>query len=109
MGYGARAGFMTLAVFWFMTTLLAYTTVRKFDFAAHRKWMLRSYAVTLATVTVRFIHEPIGLSEEIWYPMMTWACWVPNLLIAELYIQITDNQGMIMPPANWFASVRAGK
>ena len=106
MGYVARAGFMTLAVFWFFTTWRAYVTIRRVDIGAHRRWMLRSYALTLATVTVRFMHAPFGLSHEVWYPIMTWVCWVPNLLVAEFYIQITDDYGRLHRLSRWFSVLR---
>lgn len=106
MGNVAKAGFMTLAVFWFVTTWLAFVAIRRRDFSAHRRWMLRSFSITLATVTVRFVSAPFGMDEALWYPIMTWVCWVPNLLVAELYLQITDNRGKLLNTQHWFLQWR---
>ncbi|MEO1405473.1 MAG: DUF2306 domain-containing protein [Pseudomonadota bacterium] len=91
-GIIAQMGFGGLGITWFTTTWLAYTTARAKDIVSHRRWMLRSYAVTLAVVSIRpmfLIDVPFGLSTDDWYRMVTWLCWVPNLLIAETYIRIT--------------------
>jgi hypothetical protein len=95
-GWVARAGFSTLALVWFTTTWLAYRTAVRRDIAAHRRWMIRSYGITLAVVTVRFLAKPrLGMSPEEWYPLMTWLCWVPNYVAAELYVRSTDFLGRI--------------
>ena len=95
-GWIARAGFATLAVFWFTTTYFAYTTARRRDIAAHRRWMIRSYGITLAVVSVRFLAKPrFGVDPEVWYPLMTWICWVPNYVVAELYVRSTDYLGRV--------------
>ena len=55
----------------------------------HRAWMYRSYALTLAAVTLR-IYLPlagiagIGFADS--YPAISWMCWVPNLLVVEWFI-----------------------
>ncbi|MEM9668409.1 MAG: DUF2306 domain-containing protein [Pseudomonadota bacterium] len=91
-GIVAKSGFGFLGVTWFLTTWFAYTTGRARDITSHRRWMLRSYAVTLAVVSIRpmfLIDVPFGLTADDWYRLTTWLCWVPNLLIAEAYIRIT--------------------
>ncbi|MEO0730301.1 MAG: DUF2306 domain-containing protein, partial [Pseudomonadota bacterium] len=68
------------------------------DFVSHRRWMIRSFAVTLAVVSIRpmFIFAPMtGLPHEVWYPALTWLCWVPNLLIGELYLRATMFTGRL--------------
>jgi hypothetical protein len=58
----------------------------------HKKWMIRNYSLTFAAVTLR-IWLPLfmvlfGLERfELSYSIIAWLAWVPNLLIAELYIQ----------------------
>ena len=51
--------------------------------------MIRSYALTLAAVTLR-IYIPIGqlagFAYEPAYQTIAWLCWVPNLVIAEWVI-----------------------
>ncbi|MEL7303533.1 MAG: DUF2306 domain-containing protein, partial [Pseudomonadota bacterium] len=81
-GVLAQAGFSCLAIAWFTTTTMAYRTARAKQLIAHRQWMIRSFSLTLAVLAVRpIVHfaPGTGLPIEIWYPAMTWLCWVPNL------------------------------
>lgn len=97
-GVVARAGFGMLGIVWFVTTFYAYRTARAKDFVAHRVWMIRSYAITLAVVTVRpmfLFGPPAGLEAEAWYQLATWLCWVPNLAVAEIYARSTDFSGRL--------------
>ena len=62
------------------------------DFAAHERWMIRSFALTLAAVTLR-IYLPIGVTlnnGEFTFPytIIAWACWVPNLIVAEIFLTL---------------------
>ena len=94
----AQIGFSTLGVLWFTTTTIAYIHARKFDFFIHRRWMIRSYALTLAVVSVRpmFWFPPSFIDFELWYLIITWICWVPNLIIAEIYLRLTDVNGRLI-------------
>jgi len=96
-GVWAKAGFGTLVIVWFVTTLKAYITARNKDWIGHREWMIRSFMITMAVVTVRLLpsHEAEGTLVS--YAMMTWACWVPNLVLAEIYVQLTDFRGRLDP------------
>jgi uncharacterized membrane protein len=85
-------GFALLAVALLTTTGMAYTRIRRGDVAAHREWMIRSYALIFAAVTLR-IELPIliGLFGEFTpaYTTIAWLCWVPNLVWAMLYVRLT--------------------
>ncbi|MFL6197652.1 MAG: DUF2306 domain-containing protein [Thermoanaerobaculia bacterium] len=85
-GMAAHLGFASLAVAWIVTGALAYRRIRVRDVAGHRDWMLRSYALTLAGVTLR-IYLPLSLLAGVpfayAYPAISWLCWVPNLLVVE--------------------------
>ncbi len=86
-GLPTHLGFGILAVLWFFTGLQAYRKVRQGDIEAHRQWMIRNFALTLAAVTLR-IELPFMLALMHWpfrpsYITVSWLCWVPNLLIAE--------------------------
>lgn len=98
-GAMAKGGFSTLAVLWFSTTAIALRFALKRDWLQHRRWMLRSYAISLAVVTVRFIPPPFGMTKMEWYPYMTWVCWVPNVLLGEIYVQMTSHKGALVRPA----------
>lgn len=89
-GLVAQMGFGALAVVWFVTTLLAYRSIQGRDVSAHRAWMIRSYALTYAAVTLRLYipaSQAMGASFEIAYPVIAWLCWVPNLFVAEWFIR----------------------
>ncbi len=48
-------GLVGLAGSWVTTTLIAYLAVRRGNLALHRAWMIRSYIVTFAFVTLRVL------------------------------------------------------
>ena len=58
------------------------------DVQAHRLWMVRSYALTLAGVTLR-LYLPLALVG--WapygavYAALAWLCWLPNLALADRF------------------------
>lgn len=88
-GLPARVGFGLLAVLWLTATGMAYRHIRGGDQPAHRRWMIRSYALTFAAVTLR-IYVPLsqvyGIPFEPAYQTIAWLCWVPNLIVAEWLI-----------------------
>jgi len=85
----AHAGFGLLAVLWISTTGLAYRRIRNGDQPSHRRWMIRSYSLTFAAVTLRN-YLPLALVAGIpfvaAYQAIAWACWVPNLLAVEWWL-----------------------
>lgn len=89
-GLVSSVGFAALAVIWMYTGIRAFASARSGDFAAHRAWMIRNFALTLAAVTIRIgigIGFAFGLSFEVFYPVLTWLCWVPNLMVAEWIVK----------------------
>lgn len=85
-GLGSNLGFGLLALLWLFTGARAYWAIRQGDIVSHQQWMIRNFSLTLAAVTLR-IYLPLsmvfGLPFELCYPIISWLCWVPNLLIAE--------------------------
>ena len=83
-------GFAIMAVLWLTTTAMAYLKVRAGRYAEHRRWMIRSYAVTCGAITLRII-VPVGLASGLDFPtaylIAAWGCWSINLAIAELIIR----------------------
>ena len=68
---------------------------RRFD--EHRAWMIRSFALTFAAVTLRIYLPLIPLTDMPFiegYRAISFLCWVPNLVIAELYIRATAMRRM---------------
>jgi len=82
-------GFGLLAICWVASTLVGYRSIRAHDQNRHRAWMLRSYSLTLAAVTLR-VYLPASLASGIpfdqAYPIIAWMCWVPNLIVVEWWI-----------------------
>lgn len=86
----AGAGFAILAVLWFGTTLRAFLAVRGRRLAEHRRWMIRSYALTAAAITLRAILGvglAAGMAFNDVYLIAAWACWMINLAVAETIIR----------------------
>ncbi len=86
----AAWGFGLLAVTWLYTTSQGWLTARARRFDEHRAWMIRSFALTFGAVTLR-IYLPLSQVADIpfptAYPIIAWLAWVPNLMIAELYLR----------------------
>jgi len=83
-------GFGILAVTWIYVTSQAWLTARARRFDEHRRWMIRSFALTFAAVTLR-LYLPVGAMAgmdfvEI-YRLTAWISWIPNLMLAELYLR----------------------
>ncbi len=85
-GHIATAGFAALAAIWLFCTAQAWRYARRRDFISHRRWVVRSFALTLAAVTLRiYVHLVMALHLSVFaaYPAISFLCWVPNLVIAE--------------------------
>ena len=86
-GLASRLGFGCLALAWLYTGLRAYRAIRARDIVAHRRWMVRNFALAFAAVTLRlWLPASIasGVPFEDAYPVIAWLCWVPNLVVAEI-------------------------
>lgn len=86
----ATAGFGSLAILWITVTLLGWCAALQGRFVAHRRWMIRSWALTLAAVTLR-LYLPLVMILDLpflpWYRAIAFLCWVPNLIAAELWLR----------------------
>jgi uncharacterized membrane protein len=89
-GLVTHLGFGMLAILWIGATWQAYWKIRAKDQVAHRRWMIRSYALTLAAVTLRIylpLSQAAGIPFAGAYQAVAWVCWVPNLVVAEWLLQ----------------------
>jgi len=88
-GLPSTIGFGLLAILWIGSTTMAYLCIRRGRVDLHRKWMLRSYSLTFAAVTLR-IWLPLsviaGLPFGPSYVAISWLCWVPNLIFVEWFV-----------------------
>lgn len=86
----STAGFGLLSIAWMYTTAMGWRMALRRDFTAHRRWMIRSFALTFAAVTLR-LYVPVAVALPIdfadGYRAISFLCWVPNLLVAELWLR----------------------
>lgn len=84
-------GFSGLAIAWMFTTYRAYTSILERNTNAHEAWMIRSYAMCFAAVTLRIwlplMQFGMGIEFINAYRIVAWLCWVPNLFVAEMIVR----------------------
>lgn len=87
-----KLGFAMLGVLLLATTTNAFLAIRRRDIPRHREWVLRSYALIYAAVTLR-IELPILIAVlgnfTPAYQAVSWLCWVPNILLIEAFVRRT--------------------
>jgi Predicted membrane protein (DUF2306) len=90
-GISSRIAFVSLAILWISFTVMALVKARQKDFKAHRRFMIRSYALTLSAITLRAWKYAITNSFELppmdVYRSVAWLGWVVNLAVAEYIIR----------------------
>jgi len=86
----SQAAFCILAVLWIVFTWKAVAAAMARNTAVHKKWMYRSYALTLSAISLRawkwlivFLFAPRPMDV---YHIVSWLGWTGNLLVAELII-----------------------
>jgi uncharacterized membrane protein len=109
-GITSRIAFVSLALLWIFFTAMALIKAKQKNFKAHRRYMIRSYALTLSAITLRawkyaitnayhiddsFVFPPMDV-----YRVVAWLGWVGNLAFAEWIIFRT--KGGIRKPAELF-------
>lgn len=89
-GWVAQFAFCLLAVLWIFFTGKGFAAIRSGNTDAHRKWMYRSYALTLSAISLRlwkwllvWLFEPRPMDV---YQIVAWLGWVGNLMLAEIFI-----------------------
>jgi uncharacterized membrane protein len=102
-GWIASAGFLALGAAWIVATGLAVRFILRGDALRHRRWMIRSFALTAAAITLRIylplifvFHWPFSIA----YPAIAWLCWIPNALAAEVYLRFVPTPSSLTLPAN---------
>lgn len=89
-GISSRIGFVLLSVLWMVFTAVAlYKAITK-QFAVHRIFMIRSFALTLSAISLRIWKVVLAAFTDIppmdRYRIIAWLGWTLNLLIAEWII-----------------------
>ena len=84
----AQVSFVALTICWILCTWIAFRRAKKGNYLSHVKWMLRSYALTLSAVTLRFYAYlfdvfNVALPPRETYILLSYLSWIPNLLIVQ--------------------------
>lgn len=89
-GWASASGFSLLAVTWLWMTALGIAYAIAGDYERHRRWMLRSVALTAAAISLRLM---LALGQGVLHlPFVTvyiaaaWGCWTINLALCELWL-----------------------
>lgn len=90
-GISSRVGFVTLSVLWMVFTALAlYQAITK-NFAAHRVFMIRSFALTLSAISLRIWKVVLAMFTTLppmdRYRIIAWLGWTLNIVVAEIIIR----------------------
>lgn len=89
-GLFSRIAFVALAVLWIFFTATALVKAKQKNFKAHRRYMIRSYALTLSAITLRAwkyaITNTMTLPPMDVYRVVAWLGWAGNLIFAEWLI-----------------------
>jgi uncharacterized membrane protein len=88
-GWTTHLGFGVLGAATLGTTAHATRLAVRRELPAHRRWMVRSYALVCAAVTLR-LELPLlsaAFGPTLGYQLVSWLCWLPNALWAEWWIR----------------------
>ena len=84
------AGLAGLATAWLITTGLAFLAIKRHLYEQHKEWMIRSYVVTFAFVTLPRLRRPArraGGAAARTLGISAWFCWSVPLLLNEAVLQ----------------------
>lgn len=111
-GMLASIGFLTLGAVWIYTTGAGILHAVRCRIDLHRRWMVRSFALTASAVTLRILlgtGEALELPFEDIYPAIAWLCWVPNLIAAELILLARAGETIMVAVQEKQRSTGSGK
>ena len=92
-------GFGTTGVVWLFCAAAAFRAIRRRDVAAHRRWAVRTFALTYTAVTLRLLNVPVtallvvlgtdaGPAGDRAYAALALLSWAVDLAVAEWYLAI---------------------
>ncbi len=91
-GFAWGFGLAMLGVAWITTSGMAYYAVMRRQIQIHKEWMVRSYVVTFAFVTFRFLSLTAGMAHLMPPNQRAisaiWFCWAVPLLFTEVILQL---------------------
>ena len=99
----ATAGFGSLAAVWIIANIQGWQLAVARDFPRHRAWMIRSFAMTFGAVTLRLylpLFPLMGIAFIDGYRAVSFLSWIPNLIVAELYLRgVLNRRAWSLPAA----------
>jgi len=92
-----QMAFVLLDILWAWFTYKAVKCALNKDFIQHKRYMIRSYALTFSAVTLRSWHFVLliyfGFQQAELYAIEAWLGFLPNLVIAEIIIRYKSLTG----------------
>jgi uncharacterized membrane protein len=90
-GISSKIAFIILDCLWFLYTYKAVAAIRVRDIKKHKRFMIRSFALTFSAITLRtwkiILSQPFNIDPATLYMIDAWMGFVPNLLFAEWLIR----------------------
>ena len=83
-GLISSIGFIALGIGWFYFTVVGYYQITLGKIQRHKTYMLYSYALCFAAVTLRLWLPILVLIFEdfiVAYQIVAWLCWIPNIIL----------------------------
>jgi len=95
-GIWSSVAFTIMSVLWFGTTLMALIRIKQHNIEGHKIWMMRSYALSFAAVTLRVLVPLFSVyiidNKDLITVSTAWLSWMLNLLVAEGMILAMQNK-----------------
>ena len=89
-GWPAKTSFILLAPLWWYMTWKGFRTAKNQQFGEHKKWMMRSYALSLSAVSLRIYQMILSaffmIDPVVQYISVSWAAWTGNLIVVEMIL-----------------------
>lgn len=88
---------IVFGVYFFTALVLAYRAIRRYDVVAHRRWMIRAFAVGVGVGMIRIViglGEAMGIGIEQSFGAAFWIAFVLLSALAEVWLRLRP-----MPPA----------
>ena len=90
-GIPSKIAFIILDCLWFLFTYKAVAAIKVRDIKKHKRFMIRSYALTFSAITLRtwkiILSHSFNIDPVTLYMIDAWMGFVPNLLFAEWLIR----------------------
>lgn len=98
-GIVSKLGFICLSLCWWLTTWVAYKSAIKKNWSKHIKWMIRSYALTLAALSLRtegyLLNSFTHYNSISLYIFLAWFAWIGNLIFAEILLYFSIDKKLL--------------